>query len=177
MVPTDNITCNEPSPALHRWPLRGARYRFTWDSEIRDGTGRDATGHDGMRWDATGPEYFFPNRVHATSGSDEKAKLTESLGVTTGSTTKSALELKVNKGVDIIIDFVGKDYPGGVGHGRVPVVLELIVTYFYVAVSNLLRHVDRIVVEKFDLSILWEKRLMVSLDPPDHAFHDLALPV
>ncbi|RUS27849.1 hypothetical protein BC938DRAFT_482645 [Jimgerdemannia flammicorona] len=100
------------------------------------------------------------NRVHATSGSDEKAKLTESLGVTTGSTTKSALELKVNKGVDIIIDFVGKDYPGGVGHGRVPVVLELIVTYFYVAVSNLLRHVDRIVVEKFDLSILWEKRLM-----------------
>ncbi|RUS28317.1 hypothetical protein BC938DRAFT_482030 [Jimgerdemannia flammicorona] len=98
--------------------------------------------------------YRYSNRVFATSGSDEKVKLTESLGATAGFNYKTTdwkekvLELTENKGVDIIIDFVGKDY---IDKNLAAVAKDGRIVF--------LSFLSGSVVEKFDLSILLAKRI------------------
>ncbi|RUS18652.1 hypothetical protein BC937DRAFT_88492, partial [Endogone sp. FLAS-F59071] len=56
------------------------------------------------------------NHIFATAGSDNKVQLAEELGATTAFNYKTTdwkekiLELTDGKGVDLIVDFIGKDY-------------------------------------------------------------------
>ncbi|KAI8977168.1 NADPH:quinone reductase-like protein [Mycotypha africana] len=101
-------------------------------------------------------KYFGANHIFVTVGSDEKVKFCEELGATkavnykTQNWSEVILKETDNKGVDIVIDFIGKNYwnqnmqvLGLDGH------------------MVILAYMSGTMVENFDISVMLRKRLRI----------------